>query len=348
MINRSVAKLNISKVRENPWPLFLHHFRTTLKLAHSDDWFSANDRFDRWTARQLGTGSSSVFVGTETCAQRSFEICAKQGIRPVLDCPQLHPAFLSKVLATAADRLKIASRKQVDTAEMSERKEFEYSAADYLLVYSDVHRRSFMEAGFAGSRLIECPLWVDSKTWFPTLEKRTHRNGKLRVLFVGSLSMRKGIPFLLEAVRLLGDAVSLTLVGSIHPEMLSTLAAYEDTFELQAPKTKAVLREIYVQHDVLVLPSLGDSFGFVGIEAMACGIPVIVTENCGVPVPDLTWRIPVMDSEAIAMRLQHYIMSDGALAEDGTKATTFAREFSPQRYRCFIGQFFKSLVGQSL
>jgi hypothetical protein len=39
---------------------------------------------------------------------------------------------------------------------------------------------------------------------------------------------------------------------------------------------------------------------------MAGGLPVIVTENCCVPVPDSAWRVPIMDNTATAQHLEFY------------------------------------------
>jgi glycosyltransferase involved in cell wall biosynthesis len=97
--------------------------------------------------------------------------------------------------------------------------------------------------------------------------------------------------------------------------------------------TKASLRQQYWNADVLVLPSLLDTFGFVALEAMACGLPVIVTENCGVPVPEQSWRVPIMDSEKLAERLLMYAADREGCRDDGAKAVRFASEFSPARYR---------------
>jgi len=68
-------------------------------------------------------------------------------------------------------------------------------------------------------------------------------------------------------------------------------------FERKPPQSKAALRELYCKHDIMVFPSLSDSFRFVAMETMACSLPVIVTQNCGVPVPEELWRVPVNGRE---------------------------------------------------
>src|SRR5205807_6310950 len=100
----------------------------------------------------------------------------------------------------------------------------------------------------------------------------------------------------------------------------------------------------YREADVLVLPSLADSFGFVAMEAMLGGLPVIVSENCGVPVPHSSWRVPIMDSSAIAARMSMYSRDRGLLAEHGQQARDFARTFTPQVYREKVGRFLRTLL----
>jgi glycosyltransferase involved in cell wall biosynthesis len=106
------------------------------------------------------------------------------------------------------------------------------------------------------------------------------------------------------------------------------------------------LRELYWQSDILVLPSLVDTFGFVATEAMACGLPVVVTDNCGVPVPDPSWRVPIMNSDAIAQRLEHYSTDRTALKQDGQIAAEFARQYTPERYREQVKNLLRRLLKQ--
>jgi glycosyltransferase involved in cell wall biosynthesis len=113
------------------------------------------------------------------------------------------------------------------------------------------------------------------------------------------------------------------------------------------PQTKSRLREIFWEQDVLVLPSLGDSFGFVAMEAMACGLPVIVTESCGVPVPERTWRVPARNSEALAARLAHYAEGPDRARADASIAQEFAAQFTPERYRARIRELFSVMLKRS-
>jgi glycosyltransferase involved in cell wall biosynthesis len=187
------------------------------------------------------------------------------------------------------------------------------------------------------------PLWVDSHFWRPAEGDRKSDPGRLRALFVGKINLRKGVPFLIKAVAECKVA-TLTLVGGVDDELKPFLENHEGIFKLLPPCTKTELRKHYQNHDLLVLPSLGDSFGFVAMEAMACGLPVVISENCGAPVPDPSWRVPVMDSAAIARRFEYYAANPQALEEDRQVARRFALRFTPERYREKIKELYLQLL----
>jgi glycosyltransferase involved in cell wall biosynthesis len=66
------------------------------------------------------------------------------------------------------------------------------------------------------------------------------------------------------------------------------------------------VRKFYSQADVFVLPTISDGFAITQLEAMAHGLPVITTPNCGRVVTDGLdgFIVPARDSAALAERLQ--------------------------------------------
>jgi glycosyltransferase involved in cell wall biosynthesis len=330
--SRRVAGLPLDKVREHPWPVMWHLAREKIFQSAPRDWFSANNRFDEWVARRLPADKTRLLVGAESCAEKSFLAARRLGMIRVLDCPQMHPEFLLRVLDAGARRMGLNPvRRVVDSEPMTRRKKAEFELAEWLLVYSDVHRRSFQAAGFPENRIIQIPLWVNQDQWHP--EGRRPNSGPLRVIFTGSVGLRKGVFFLLEAMKRCEAKAELTLAGPVGEEGERILKTAAVACRVLGAQSKSALRQLYAAQDLLVLPSLADTFGFVALEAMACGLPVVVTENCGVPVPAPGWRVPIMNSDAIAQRLEYYAKNRGALAQDGETAREFARQFTPERYR---------------
>jgi glycosyltransferase involved in cell wall biosynthesis len=106
-------------------------------------------------------------------------------------------------------------------------------------------------------------------------------NLPLRVLWLGSVGLRKGIPYLLEAARSLeGTDIRFRVVGSIQiASRFVDSAPRNVTFAGPRPRWDAV--QEFEGADVFVLPTISDGFAITQLEAMYHGLPVVTTPNCG-------------------------------------------------------------------
>lgn len=344
---RRAEGLAPDKAIEFAWPLLWKTIRDKIYRRGRENWLTVNSAFDLYVARQLQKSSPSIFVGTSTSDLYSLRAAKRNGATLVHDCPSVHPFFQSHLLEEAADLVGMNIRRGKGPGRMEERKLREYDLADVLLVYSSFHRKSFEEQGFAQEHIYESPLWVDQSLWYRDASEYPEcatPNKPLKLLFVGSISLRKGMPFLLDAVAQCGNAVELTIVGTPSLKAHPSLVAKTKNVSYLSPQPKSQLHNTYQMHDVLVLPSVCDSFGFVALEAMACGLPVIMTENCGAPAPDPSWRVPAMDAWRLAERILYYADDRTRVAEDGKTAMAFSTEYTPKHYRQKIRKLFATIL----
>jgi len=341
--NRRIGELNSKRVVEYPWPELALKLRSRFSLAAPNDWILAAHRFDRWVSKKIRGAGSALFVGVENCAYHSFQAAKREGMKLVYDCPGYNARHTQAAAEETARRFGLNAPAHGDTPEMEHRKEVEIGLADWVLCCSEVHAESLRGWGVSREKAAIVPLWIDIRRWFPPARVAAAPQ-KLRVLYAGGITLRKGIPFLVEAAERINIDVELSMVGRVGDDVRPILNKARDPIKVRGPVSKTELRQVYWQNDVLVLPSLGDSFGFVALEAMACGLPVIVTENCGVPVPDPAWRVPIMNSDAIAQRLMCYAGDRDALERDGQIAEQFARQFTPERYREQIKALLRRLL----
>lgn len=341
---RSLGGLPASKIREIPWPLLTQRARSWLSPGRANDWSLANDWFDRTVSRALRTGDCAIFVGVETCASASLAAARERGMTTALDCPGIDAAFLSRLASQTAAEFGLRAATQADSARMREKKSRELELADLLFVSSEFQALLLKQSGYANKKLQVVPLWADTDFWYPASDFAAPVKGPLRVLYAGKTNLRKGVPYLVHAVAKCAANVRLTLAGSVDRELVPFLRRHDDLLQRVGRCTKIALRRHYQSHDVLVLPSLGDAFGFVAMEAMACGLPVIVTENCGVPVPDPAWRVPIMDADALAARMTIYAQDRELCRAHGQIAAAFSRRFTPQRYRERMKEVFCRLL----
>lgn len=182
----------------------------------------------------------------------------------------------------------------------------EYGAADAIAVPSSFVLRTFQARGVPPEKLHLTPYGVDLSRFSP----RPRADEWFRVLFVGSASVRKGIGYLLEAVRPLvrRNRLDLWLIGAVSTEARALVARHGDIISYQGFVPPAELAATYSQGSVLVLPSIEEGLARVQAQAMACGLPVIATANTG--AEDLLtdgregFIVPIRDSRAIQERLE--------------------------------------------
>jgi glycosyltransferase involved in cell wall biosynthesis len=158
--------------------------------------------------------------------------------------------------------------------------ERELDEAGLVLVPSRIVGAQVAAAGVNSERIAVEPLGVDVLEFSPAPSKAQEVNGGLRCLFVGQVCHRKGIRFLLEAARRLqGLPVTFTLVGPMRsPELMLGLPS---NVQWKGGTSHQQVAAEMRSADVLLLPALEDSFGLVTTEAMASGLPVVVSDHCG-------------------------------------------------------------------
>ena len=111
--------------------------------------------------------------------------------------------------------------------------------------------------------------------------ERSPKNDTLKLLFVGSMSQRKGVADLFEAMKILrGEPISLSILGQPSMPMEFYRRQFAE-FEYFPPCSNLKVREIMKAHDALVLPSIVEGRALVQQEALSCGLPLIVTPNAG-------------------------------------------------------------------
>jgi glycosyltransferase involved in cell wall biosynthesis len=181
-----------------------------------------------------------------------------------------------------------------------ERLQAEWAAADLTLVNSEWSKQALEKQGVPADRIIVVPLAVDLHRWKPGAP--IEAKGPLKVLWLGSVILRKGIQYLVEAARLLQDEeIEFVLAGpiAISDEALKT---FPPNIKVLGRITRDHLDRVYRDAHVFVLPTLSDGFAVTQLEAMSRGLPVVTTPNCGEVVTHGAdgLIIPPRDSVALA------------------------------------------------
>jgi len=295
--------------------------------THETGWCSVDEVYrdlDRHVAKRITAldGLSAVYA-YEDGASATFTSARRLGLRRIYDLPI---GYWRAFDAICAEEQELAPEWAVtlvgtnDSPRKRARKDRELAQADLIVVASRFTASTL--AGYPGhlAPVVVVPYGapppcMTGRRW--TLE------GPLRVLYVGSLSQRKGLSYLFQAAQELGSGITLTIVGSRVaecPALDAALAPHEHHPSLPHEQVLRLMRD----HDVLVFPSLFEGFGLVITEAMSQGMVVITTPNTAGPdvISDGTngFLVPIRDGQAIAERLELLRTDRERLLRMGTRA----------------------------
>lgn len=161
-------------------------------------------------------------------------------------------------------------------------------------------------------------------------------NGKLRVLFVGSMGQRKGLGDLIEAIKLLDpNQVELVVMGSLLAPLEFYKQEYPDLVYEPGRSHDGVL-ELMRSCDVFCLPSIVEGRALVMQEAMSQQMPLIITSNTGgsdlIIEGKTGFLVPIQSSEGIATKIQWFLDNREAIPEMGRNAQKHAARYSWESY----------------
>ena len=184
-----------------------------------------------------------------------------------------------------------------------------YEEADCILCPSDFVRRSFISKGFSPDRLIKVNFG------FPAVEVNTERkeyskDDTFRVLYVGQLHYRKGLRYAIEAFRKLRHPKKeFVIVGPANPVTGLEKTSIPEGVTFTGPLKDEALKNQYRNASVFILPSLEEGLALVQGEALAFGVPLLITTNTGGDdiIKDGVegFIVPPADIDSLADRLQH-------------------------------------------
>lgn len=270
----------------------------------------AGERFNELIT-EYGFGAASAVYGFNSASEGLLQVAGSSGLVGIVEqtiAPILSEVAILNEDAAAFSRWgAVLEHENVDLFAAREQREWEL--ADRIVVASDFVKREIAARGGPADKCCVIPYGVDRDYFVQTrkVPRTTNEHPSLRVLFVGTVSLRKGFHYLLEAMGKLDQvAITCRIVGGIQVDknILGSLTPANVEFIGTVPRN-AILKE-YASADVFCLPSLCEGSATVIYEALAAGLPVVTTPNSGSIVRDGVegFVVPIRDSEALADRLE--------------------------------------------
>jgi glycosyltransferase involved in cell wall biosynthesis len=270
-----------------------------------------SDTFDAWLRRRIEP--CDALIAISGAGLTTGPLVQSRGGKFICDRGSTHQRFQYEVMAEEHRRWSVPCTPP--PAHIVRREEAIYTLADAITVPSNVARRSFIQMGVAPEKVHVIPYGVRLDKFTPTEPPPAD---SFDVLFAGQISLRKGVPYLLQAfARLRHPRKHLALAGSVQDEfrpLLATLPTENVSFTGSVPQPE--LARLMSRSHVLVLASVEEGLALVQGQAMACGCPIIATVATG--AEDLFtdgvegFIVPDRDTDALAGRLQQ-LADDPAL-----------------------------------
>ena len=298
-------------------------------------------QFDRYVARQLRQIDCDAVIAYENSAVNTFREAKRRGMITILDAASFHHQ--------AQDRLHGYVESESLHRKIAVTKDEEINLADYVITVSDLARQTYLDAGIPADKVFSLMIGSDIDLFVPGVD--IPRDDYVNFIFCGSIIMRKGVDLLLAACKKIAEEKRMFRMrfiggpGEATPLLEKNLS---NTVTCGGLISQQQLVREYQQADCLILPSLNDSFGMAVTEALACGVPVIVSDMVG--AKDLVhegkngWVIPVKDVDALVERMTWCIENKVALRQMRSDARASSLEVTWQAYHSRLLHFIKQEV----
>lgn len=304
---------------------------------------------DRYVAHDLP--DCDVFVGLSSCAMHSGRRARQRGARHVCDRGSTHIREQDRLMLEEHQRWGLPYQ-PIDPRTV-EREEAEYAEADLITVPSQFNFDSFVRQGVPAERVRVLPYGVNLDRFHPSGTPDTEH---FDVIFVGGMSLRKGVPDLVRAfLDFRHPRKRLSFVGTPSTgliDMLRGRGLWSDDFRVLGHVPQERLKDIMSRAHVMVLPSIEEGLALVQAQAMACGCPIIATDNTG--ARDLFddgvegHILPIRRPDLITERLQALADQPQLRQAMGQRALLKVQEAGGwQRYGQAAIRLYGSLLGQA-
>ena len=299
-------------------------------------------RFDKEVSRAIERRRpGAAFLFSDVGSEFALPTCRRLGI----------PSILSMVHGDVREEREVLDREAAESPDffpiylgdgkldldalewLHQRRLQDIALADQILVPSDHIAERLASHGTPRERISVIPYASDTRRFLPAADKR--HGETCTFLFAGGITQRKGIKYLLEAWRMVRrPGWRLQLVGAL-PSNPGPLLGYLDEVEHLGRVAHSEMPRVMAAADVFVFPSLFEGSAVVTYEALACGLPSLVTPAAGSVVRDGAegFLVPSADVEVLAERMEQ-LGSDAELRRSMSGAArTRAEAFDWPRYQ---------------
>jgi len=301
--------------------------RKAMRVAQGDARVSLSrymhDSFSRSLAKRL-PGDADVFIGLSAYSLEALQKAKHLGLTAIVDHGSLHEKEERESLLAECEKYGFREYGNWSQKWLLEKQDEEYGISDKVIVLSELAKKSMVKHGVDESKIFVNRCGVDLSCFRPGKKK----DDIFRITQCSGLIPRKGAHYLIQAFSELNLPNSeLLFVGSppTDPALQKILSKYsKKNIKFVGHVPQSQLPAYYQKSSVFILPSLADGFGMVVPQAMACGLPSIVTEKVGaaelIKEGHSGFIIPAQSIDALKEKITFYYENKEACLSMGNEA----------------------------
>lgn len=304
---------------------------------------TVKDSYYDWCATHF-VDTCDIFHGWANQMHRQAERARALGARIVTNGASSHPA--TQVQLVQEEYARFGFVEPVMSAHTFRTATHDLETADHIIAASEFVAQSLRAAGILPTKISLVPFGVNCHHFVPGVK----RDGVFRAIYIGTVTLRKGIQYLLQAWDELNlPNAELVVVGLITRDAEFFVARYRQRRDIVWRGFVPNPIEMYQQSSVFVFPSIEEGSALVTYEAMACGLPVIVSEHSGSVARDGVdgFVIPIRDVTILKERIA-WLYEDGSKRESmGASARQRIESFTWERYGDRVAEIYRQIIQPS-
>ena len=282
------------------------------------------EHFDNKAQKLLDFKDLDILIGWSSFSLKSFQLVKNNKCLKILERGSTHIDFQTNIMKE--EYLINNLTPNLPSKYVIDKEKLEYQLADHIVVPTEFARQTFLTRGFAEKKIIKIPYGVDLKE-FQKKKSNKEKGLIFRIIYTGTLSIRKGVLYLLKSFEELNLKNSqLLMIGNIDSEIKSKINKYRSNKKIIFKKSisQSKLSEQYSSSNVFITCSIEEGLSMVQLQAMSCGLPIICTPNSGgdeiIDNGNDGFILPIRDIEELKKKILYLYNNQSICFEMGMRA----------------------------
>ena len=264
--------ININKINTN--------ILGAIKVKLISDNYKNAQYFDKWVSKKIDKlDNCKIFIGWSSMSLESIQVAKSKGMLTILERGSTHISFQNDILKT--EYSKFNKNFSIDNR-IIDKELKEYEQVDFISIPSNFVKETFVKQGISQNKLFVNNYGVSK---YFKIDNYYTRNSKFTILYLGTISIRKGLFYFFEALLKLNININnfeVLFIGAIDDEMKPIINKYfQSNWKFIGHVNHYELSNWIKKCDIAIQPSIEEGLSMVIPQILSCGIPVIATTNTG-------------------------------------------------------------------